>query len=79
MKYQFICECGEIKEIEKGMTDPFPKVKCKVCKKVMKRDYTGEQKDKATIIPEHMTALHQVKGQSDFKYDTRPSKKKQFY
>lgn len=79
MKYQFICECGELKTIEKKMTDSFPVVSCNKCDKTMRRDYSGEWKDKALIIPEHMRALYQTKGQSNFNYKKSPSGKKHFW
>ena len=78
MIYQFICDaCGEEKEISKGMNDPMPEVFCDVCRILMHRDYSGESKDKATIIPDHMRGINQMK--PNFNYDKSPSGKKRFW
>lgn len=75
MIYQFICEkCGEVLEVSKPMSEPMPKVFCPACNVEMNRDWVGEQKDKATIIPEHMKATNPAPA---FKYDR--VNKKQYY
>lgn len=80
MTYEFICDqCGESKEIQKGMNDPMPKIWCDACNIEMRRDYQSEQKNKATIIPEHMKAINETKNSSSFKYDKSPSGKKHFW
>mgnify|MGYP001402953051 CR=1 FL=1 len=58
MTYQFKCiYCNEIKEIEKGMNEPFPDMI--FCKKnhLMFRDYSGEAGSKSVIIPDSFRSV----------------------
>ena len=58
MTYMFKCiYCGEKREIEKGMNEPFPEIL--LCSKghMLYRDYSGEASGgKSVIIPENMRA-----------------------
>ena len=40
MRYDYMCECGYIEEVEHGMKET-PKIKCKKCKKKMTKQITG--------------------------------------
>jgi hypothetical protein len=79
MIYFYICpKCNSKKEIEKGMNDAFPVVRCDDCKKIMKRDYSGEAKDRAIIIPDDFKMANQ-KDQRKMDYSKSWGKEKHFY
>ncbi len=40
MRYDYVCECGYVEEVEHGMKET-PKIKCKKCKKKMTKQITG--------------------------------------
>ena len=56
-EYQFKCVyCGEIKVIEKRITEPMPQIIECAKGHMMYRDYQGEGGGKSVIIPANMRA-----------------------
>jgi hypothetical protein len=60
MVYDFVCDCGNKKNIENPISDPLPTVICEKCNSKMYQNFKEKLSEHTIIIPENFKATSHI-------------------